>query len=377
MEKPTPKRFNYAEEEVCSPRSSTETYASTVSSVEDDFDQGPTFMPPLRRLCRAADAVPATPADFAELFPSTRRILIQHDDTTPDGNLNLRLDTVLTTSRGRKTKITLFHLRMTDLADRKFSLRRYCRDSGREVCNSRRKYLKPAPSPPQPSKRPLLKRSWTSALSTIGLKSLRVRSLSESSHDGHDEPEAELEGEEEGEDELKMFTAQSGIDATIPTDTIRLEFSNYAQVEVHRGRNGEDRVYEFEYWGEQYAWRRDIYREDGDLVLVFDLLHLASAQYIAHIITDKLSPAQARCENIEGSWVPPCSLRITRKRVSEDLGDVIVATGLMALTDDCIRRCWHETCSTQPSTQDYKAYSPPGRLTDPSSNRRGHPIPGR
>ncbi|MBE7181245.1 MAG: hypothetical protein INR71_08560, partial [Terriglobus roseus] len=35
---------------------------------------------------------PATPSDFAELFPSSRELLIRHDDTTVDGNMNLRVD---------------------------------------------------------------------------------------------------------------------------------------------------------------------------------------------------------------------------------------------------------------------------------------------
>jgi hypothetical protein len=35
-------------------------------------------------------------------------------------------------------------------------------------------------------------------------------------------------------------------------------------------------------------------------------------------------------------------MRVTEKGVSGDLGDVIIATGLMALTDDCIRGHWRE-----------------------------------
>jgi len=148
------------------PRDSTETYASTIPSEEDIVEASEYEVPDYRHERFSPTAVPATPPDFAELFPSSRRLLIGHDDTTIDGNMNLRVDTAVSTVEGRKRDVTLFHLRMQDLKNRQFSLRRYCRDSGREVCHSSRKYTEPSTQ-----KRPGFQRSLSSALSTLRLKS--------------------------------------------------------------------------------------------------------------------------------------------------------------------------------------------------------------
>jgi hypothetical protein len=43
-----------------------------------------------------ANVIAATPSDFSELFPSHRRLQIRHDDSTLDGNMNLRVDTEVT-----------------------------------------------------------------------------------------------------------------------------------------------------------------------------------------------------------------------------------------------------------------------------------------
>jgi NACalpha-BTF3-like transcription factor len=313
------------------PRASTLTYASTTPS-EHQAESSPSssFWPSMRSVCYEPEALATTPAEFGELFPSTRRILIQHDDTTPDGNLNLRVDTELAVSKGHKVKLTLFHLRMYDLAERQFSLRRYQRQSGREVCNSKRKYLKPAP---EPSATPSRRRSLTSTLTKINLRNLKSRPRPKR------EPEVE---EEEGSDEdVDLIASQAEVKATIPTDTIKIEFSNYAQVEFGRTKKV-DGKYDFEYWGERYSWRRHVYRDEMDVVFSFELVDLSSGVCIAHITPDKLSQRQSRQEAAQGSWVPPCSMRLTDKGISNDLGDVIVVTGLLALVDDCIRRHWHE-----------------------------------
>ncbi|KIW32480.1 uncharacterized protein PV07_04025 [Cladophialophora immunda] len=313
------------------PRASTETYTSTVAS-ETDSSRPPSLCPLMRHICYKPDAIATTPIEFGELFPSTRRILIQHDDTTPDGNLNLRIDTELTISKGHKLKLTLFHLRMYDLAERQFSLRRYQRQSGREVCNSKRKYLKPVaqqssslPSSPR-------RRSFTSTLAKLNFRALKSKP--------EPKPAQEMR-DEESDDDFSSFAAQVDVKATIPTDTIRVEFSNYAQVELERRKTGDGR-YEFEYWGERYSWRRNIYRDESELVFSFELITSSSGACIAHITPDKLSQRQSRQEAALGGWIPPCSLRLTEKEISNDLGDVIMATGLMTLVDDCIKRHWHE-----------------------------------
>ncbi|EXJ58272.1 hypothetical protein A1O7_05697 [Cladophialophora yegresii CBS 114405] len=312
-------------------RASTETYASTVASeAESDTSRAPSLRPLMRHICYEPDALATGPAEFGELFPSTKRILIQHDDTTHDGNLNLRLDTELTVSRGHKVKLTLFHLRMYDLAERQFSLRRYQRQSGREVCNSKRKYLKPVAAP---WSSPATRRSLISTLTKMSLKTLKSKPRSKTPQ--------ELGEDEESDDDLNFLATQADVKATIPTDSVKIEFSNYAQVQLDCAKRGETK-YDFEYWGEKYSWRRNVYRDESELVFSFELVNLSSGDCIAHITPDKLSLRQARREASQGSWVPPCSMRLTEKDISNDLGDVIVATGLMALVDDCIERHWHE-----------------------------------
>ena len=77
-----------------SPRSSVETYASTVPSEEELLDDVPEYaVPEYTARPYTSQAIAATPTDFSELFPSCRRLAIRHDDSTIDGNMNLRVDT--------------------------------------------------------------------------------------------------------------------------------------------------------------------------------------------------------------------------------------------------------------------------------------------
>jgi hypothetical protein len=316
------------------PRSSVETYASTVSSSGDLADQSEYDLPEERHQVYDTDAIPTTPPDFAKLFPTTRRILLQHDDSTSDGNMNLRVDTEAVSQHGDRLKMTLYHLRMKNLHERQFSLRRYCRDSGREVCNSKKKYAKPIPRS-QPRKRPSLTRSITSAISSISKKPSR--------HDsgyGSDD-------DEDLENELRNFTLNSEIKATIPTNIIRLEFSNYAQVELHRRRHGHTKQWDFEYWGEPYSWQRELSHDDGEAIYSYELINMRSGECVAYVMPDKLDQRQTALETDQGGWIPPSSMRLTDQDISEDLGDVIVSTGLVILVDDCIKRRWHNTRSAR------------------------------
>ncbi|RMZ81406.1 hypothetical protein DV738_g2288, partial [Chaetothyriales sp. CBS 135597] len=314
------------------PRSSVETYASTTAS-DKDLDQAPEYeLPPERPHVHSADAVPTSASDFNKLFPTTRRILIQHDESTADGNMNLRLDTDAVSQDGEVLKMTLFHLRMKNLHERQFSLRRYCRDSGREICSSKKKYIKPLPLSAQ-RRRSSVTRPLGAALQMIGIKSRWGLSREDSGYMSDDDDDAEME--------LRRFTLNSDIKATIPTNVIRLEFSNYAQVEVHRLRQDRTKRYDFEYWGEPYTWRREISYDEDEAVYAYELINLASGKGIACITQDKLDSWQTWIEEAQGGWIPPSSLRIRDKTVPEDLGDVIVATGLIALVDDCIKRRWH------------------------------------
>ena len=299
------------------------TYASTDSSDEDGDDASEADRPRLRRTIYAADAVPASPPDFAELFPSTRKLLIRHDDTTADGNMNLRIDTEIRTTKGRRVNMTLFHLRLNSLIDRKFSLRRYCRESGREVCHSSRKYEKLGKS--ETPRRPGMPRSLTTVLRGIGKPNQQRR-----------HHESGYESDDDADEDLLRFTALSEVKATIPTDTIRLEFSNYAQVELHRCSEQTIRGHVFEYWGVPYHWQTPSGTSDS-----YRLIDMSQDRVIAQIHPIPTSKRQRIEDELEGSWVPPSSLEIVDRSIASegraDLADVIVATGLLSLVDDNVK----------------------------------------
>jgi len=309
-------------------RSSTasiDTYASTEASEEDLPSLSLDNFPRDRKQCFEPDAIPSTPADFAELYPTSRRIMIQHDDSTVDGNMNLRVDTDVTTRSGRRRKMTLFHLRMQDLAERKFSLRRYWRNSGREVATSKRKYVTPLPpgfKPPKPGMR---------RASTAPELQRPIPRRQDSGYESDEEEDDFLE-------KLRHFTIANDIKATIPTDSIRLEFSNYAQVILEPVCQKDRKQYDFEYWGEQYTWRKRALRDGHEIITSFELINLGTQQKVSSIVPDALSDEETAFEASQGAWVPACSMRLLQPDISDDLGDVIMTTGLIALTDDYIPR---------------------------------------
>lgn len=292
------------------PRSSTSTYASTLDYADlpqtEEYHQP--YHPPYTIIERTEfyplDAVPSTPASFASHFPSSKRLLIRHDDTTVDGNMNLRIDTPVHMRDGSQRDITLFHLRMHDLFSRKFSLRRYCRDSGREVCHSARREVAPAQD-----KGPYFRRSWSNV---FGL-------MPGSSSPGNTSPHGEFQRRNSGfssnDDHL-----DSGERPTL-SETILLEFSNYAHVEVRR-KGGSNKKYEFEYWATKYQWRREI-RNEGDLQAVsYFLVDAQSGKTVAHMMPDILAPPEAIEEEKKGGWVPPSSLWISDPEVYRTMPDV-------------------------------------------------------
>ncbi|KAJ5170565.1 uncharacterized protein N7500_003348 [Penicillium coprophilum] len=342
-------------------RSSTSTYASTTSSTAElDPEPQPTepVSPHEGRYCvnerqefYPLDAIPSTPSSFAPLFPSSRRLLIRHDDATIDGNMNLRVDTPVHLRDGSQRDVILFHLRMYDLFTRKFSFRRYCRDSGREVCHSARREVVPAQE-----RRPALRPSWSSVLA----------GFRPGSSNGHCPPNGELKRQDSGlgagcahgnghaardevekgmTEEVELEEEKEGHCALpILGETILLEFSNYAHVELRRKGPGSTKKYEFEYWSTKYQWRREV-RKEGDLHEVsYYLVDTRTSKTIAHLVPDTLAPLEVVEEESKGGWVPPSSLWISDPEVYKtmpDVADVIVATGIVALVDDCIRRRWH------------------------------------
>lgn len=337
-------RHGYAYEDDVSPdtslypRSSVDTLASTTVSAQEvdamDIDESPMdyesySIPPLpiyRREVVEPNVRASTPQDFAKLFPSLNRLTIRHDEFTPDGNMNLRVDTVVTGRR--RTAIQLFHLRMYDLAKREFSLRRYCRDSGREVCNSKRKYVEPAaPKLKSDPQRPTLKRSMSTAIKTLSGRPALRRAKSTavtrpntgySTSDGDDEyfnDRSNLSALS-----LDARGAKGKLQRPVPTNTIKLEFSNYARVDVHRRGGKNNKRYEFEWWGSRYNWKRSVDKQLG--LVSFHLVRDGNVSApVAHIVPETRSPSQVLADENAGGWVPPCFMWIADETIVDAVTD--------------------------------------------------------
>lgn len=271
----------------------------------------------------------STPQDFAKLFPSLNRFTIRHDEFTSDGNMNLRIDTVVT---GRKrTAIQLFHLRMYDLAKREFSLRRYSRDSGREVCNSKRKFTEPKFTDDKPT----LKRSMTTAIKTLGggkpvlrrAKSAAAASPGGRPSTGYSTCDGDDESSRLGTSLSRLsldgrLAKAKAAQKPLPTNTIKLEFSNYARVDVDRCGGKGNKRYEFQWWGHRYSWKRSVDKQLGGLVS-FHLIRDGNASApVAHIVPETRSPSQVLADENAGGWVPPCFMWIADESVVDAVTDV-------------------------------------------------------
>lgn len=304
-----------------SARSSRETYASTGYSDDERSEDLPKYDVPSQSLeAFPSSAIPSTPSDFAHLFPSTRRLHIKHDDATVDGNMNLRVDTEAYTSGGRKLALTLFHLRMHDLRHREFSLRRYCRDSGREVCHSSRKVARPSPG-----KRPTFQHSVSSALSSIRSKSENKTSTTASIRrrdSGYSSTFDKEDDEEKEEIETGRTASHDGDGASTSKSVVRLEFSNYAHIDVKARGTKASKKYEFEFWGTKYAWKR-VARKDGNSIETsYNLINVRTGKPIAYVVPEALTTAEADEEKDKGGWIPPCSMWISDEKVLSGVTDV-------------------------------------------------------
>lgn len=285
-------------------RASTETYASTIPSEDElsEDDEEQYVVEEFSDESYRSHAIASTPRDFAELFPSHRRLSIRHDDATIDGNMNLRIDTQVQSRSGRLQPVTLFHLKMHDLKTRDFSLRRYCRESGREVCHSSRKFQRPLSD-----RRPALQKSFTDAFSTFRHKrsTSGVFSGPRRNDSGYGSFFAESDAQTLSNEGVEAQPNRS------PTNTIKLEFANYAHVEVKRRGSGVQRRYCFGYWGQDYTWKRHVRREGEFEEVSYHLARGDKAAPLAYIVPVPLTKEQSFEERLKGGWIPPCSMWIS------------------------------------------------------------------
>ena len=359
-----------------SPRSSVDTYASTVHSEEEQPKELQEYdVPEYTARPYESSVFAATPSDFSQVFPSQKRLAIRHDDSTLDGNMNLRVDTEVSLHDGDGGYMTLFHLRMHDLKKREFSLRRYCRDSGREVCHSVRKHQKPTAE-----KRPSFQRSLSSALNSMRPKSEHKNSGTATlaslkrNDSGYDSMHSVNFDED---DRPTSYGQRSKPEETKSTNTVRLEFSNYAQVDVKRAGVTDSKRYEFEYWGTRYIWKRVSRKVRGHKETTYQLVKSSSDNVLAYIKPLPLTSRQAQEELGKGGWIPPCSMWIADKNIvssQKDVSDVVIASGLMALVDDSIRAHFHSENEKQlliPKLQMGVEYVGPKRLINEMFGRKG------
>ncbi|KHJ33194.1 hypothetical protein EV44_g5964 [Erysiphe necator] len=303
--------------------SPTETYVDSNENIDVVGDESPVYciypsFQELKSRVITTELRATNSTNFAEHFPSSRILSICHDVLSSDNHMNLRVDTEDINHRGM---VQLFHLRLQDVQMRQSSLRRYERNSGREICKTSRK-LVPAT--------PMFPRSVSTALAHIKLPSSPSNLLQKfwpdtSSHWG-----------------ISTKCPQYSINSSsnhIESNIIRLEFSNYAQVEI-KCRSGRrlGKRYEFEYWGNNYAWKRVGKREAKYKGVSYHLHRAGHASAVAYIVPELQNQWQQYQERKAGNWVPPCGMWIAEAALTEgnDVADVIIATGLMALVDDNI-----------------------------------------
>ncbi|KAH0545357.1 hypothetical protein GP486_008448 [Trichoglossum hirsutum] len=294
------------------PRESSETYASTVPSYEDLPGDSLDDLSEVADDYIECDAIPSTSSEFAELFPSTRRLKIRHDDSTLDGNMNLRVDTEVAVGGGQRRDVILFHLKMKDLLEREFSLRRYCRDSGREVCHSSRKQIHPQPTPP---KRPGLQRSVSSAFASFrGKQEPKFPAGLKRADSGYESMVGEDDDVDMDADAGQRPTPTPAAPQTT-SSKVTLEFSNYAHVDVKRRGAKASKRYVFNYWGKEYYWKRMIRKDGESREVSYHLVDENTMQTVAHIVPAPMTPTQAEEEAAKGGWVPPCSLWISDDKI--------------------------------------------------------------
>lgn len=317
----------------------TESVISIIES-EDELDEAdeedlPEYSPPPTYTSSGYEstAIPSRPTDFSELFPSHRRLNIRHDDSTQDGNMNLRVDTEVKI-HGRKCDMTLFHLRMHDLKNRDFSLRRYCRDSGREVCHSTRKH-KDIPV----QQRPGLQRSLSNALNSIRPR-LEKRSSTGPAGTPFKRQDSGYGSIHSSDEDYRPATSGSDMNAQEQplTNRIKLEFSNYAQMDVSLSKD--KKRYEFNYWKYELAWKRVVDKTTNEVFFHLIDRKQSNKRVLAYIRPIPLTDDEAEDERFSGGWIPQCMMWIADDSIvkaAKDVADAVVASGLMALVDDSIR----------------------------------------
>jgi len=140
-----------------------------------------------------------------------------------------------------------------------------------------------------------------------GVRTLARQDSGYGSTADEDLEEEDDDEEEEEEDEPRPSPARA---STLPTNTINLEFSNYARVDVKRRGGGSNKRYEFEYWGVNYSWRCHIKLSGKDEIVTYHLLRDDNNDVQARMNPLHLSETQLAVDHAKGGWIPSYTMRI-------------------------------------------------------------------
>jgi hypothetical protein len=145
-----------------------------------------------------------------------------------------------------------------------------------------------------------LQRSLSSAFATLRRKHLDLPPKLQRHNSTYTSPRDEDDGESESD--------SPSTTARYPTNIIKLEFSNYAHINVTRCGGSTPTSWKFDYWGISYTWKKQV-DENGNKS--YRLFRTGSEIPCVHIVQDVLTTLEAEVESNKGGWVPPCSMWMT------------------------------------------------------------------
>ena len=264
----------------------------------------------------------ATTADtFKTFFPSKRMLQIFHENTTVDAHkrMNLRVVTEgLPLDDGRKTLFQLFHVQIFDVKQRKFSLRRYCRDSEWEICHTKRE---PIESMDMSASLDMFR----DFLDWLDSNSSQVNSINSNLLERPRKVENTMSTNQQTHHDSSSFEEENkGLSSKVTTmsskrSTIRLEFSNHAEVYLTLLVEGSKRSYEFANMGCVYTWKNVRRKVGGNIEVLFQLVRKGNVDSIAHILPKSKNRTPARIvADFTVPLVPPHNMWISDMSIVDD-----------------------------------------------------------
>lgn len=256
-------------------------------------------------------AIPSTPKNFSQLFPSYDTLFLHLNNEAEDDNITLSVATA--TSEGIRPLVQLFCLKLQDIRRREFSLRRYHRSSKREVCHTSRVHRRHV------RKRTRVRRSISNSISSIHSMSSGRRS-SASSRMSSQVSSSSGAGSEAFQSNSIPARNENFLhrpSSPEPTNQIKMTFSSHTHVDLFRkGKGfGKRKYYKFDYWGTKYHWRRRI--EDGPfgVVIQYSLYEVPGQSLLAQIRVQQVEEVEGHDPNVFRGWLPHARMRIVHEKI--------------------------------------------------------------